>query len=528
MRYRIFLSILIPYLICLIGVFVFLNISLEYSILEQPKTLVHQEFQRLCNEMGKSREKLVDADYEGKIVELTEQYKFGDSGYAWLLDRKGETKAFSQYRHNMDPETLSHDRAEILPYIKNHLPGGSRVFSAKKGKKLLEYGGLGDTGYTVAVVLSIPSSTQYHFFKYVSICIVFILLFVFGFSWAVVSSKIVTEPVTYASRSVCLVSMQESFELDRYSDIPEISLITSSLERIEKMLSEGKERDVNPLTNQPGAGALEAQLFDTIDAKTTFSVGEININHFSSFNHKYGFKRGDSLIQFMAATLSGVIGEFGAKGDFIAHLGGDRFVFVTRAENVENICDTLIARCDEHFILYYGKEDRARGFILSKDKMGEIRKCPFMTITIGIATNVRRPLIHPLQIAHITNEIIEFLKDNEKSSYLIDRRLANRESDSVDVLLEQDGESQVSAENGASKIESKESETESKSGSGRKEESLKEENSASAEGEEKISGVCEKPAENNAQSRDSEKTASEKNIEVAVEKNDLPEKSDQV
>lgn len=527
MRYRIFLAILIPYLICLIGVFVFLNISLEHSILEQPKTLVHQEFQRLCSEMGKSREKLVDADYEGKIVELTEQYKFGDSGYAWLLDRKGDTKAFSQYRHNMDPETLSHDRVEILPYIKNHLPGGSRVFSAKKGKKLLEYGGLGDTGYTVAVVLSIPSSTQYDFFKYVSICIVFILLFVFGFSWAVVSSKLVTEPVTYASRSVCLVSMQESFELDRYNDIPEISLITSSLERIEKMLSEGKERDVNPLTNLPGAGALEAQLFDTIDSKTTFSVGEININNFSSFNHKYGFKRGDSLIQFMAATLSGVVGEYGAKGDFIAHLGGDRFVFLTRADNVEIICDNLIARCDEHFILYYGKEERARGFILSKDKMGEIQKCPFMTVTIGIATNVRRPLIHPLQIAHITNEIIEFLKDNEKSSYLIDRRLANRESDTVDALLEQNGESQVSAENGKSKIES----TESENGSGRKEESLKEENSASsasAEGEEKISGASEKPEENNAESRDSEKTASEKITEAAVDKNALPEKSDQV
>ncbi len=455
LRYRIFLAILIPYLICLIGVFVFFNISIDHSMLEQPKTLVHQEFQRLCSEMTKSREKLVD--YDEKIVELTEQYKFGDFGYAWLLDRKGEAKAFSQYRNNMDPETLSQDRTEILPYIKNHLPGGSRVFSTRKGKKILEYGGLGDTGYTVAVVLSVPSSTQYHFFKYVLICVFFILLFIFGFSWAVMSSKLVIEPLTYASRSVCLVSMQESFESDRYSDIPEISLITSSLERIEKMISEGKERDVNPLTGLPGAGVLEAQLFEAIDAKTTFAVGEININHFSSFNHKYGFKRGDSFIQFMAAALTGIIGEYGAKGDFIAHLGGDRFVFLTRADDIEKICDKLISRCDEHFILYYDKEDRARGFILSKDKTGEIQKCPFMTITIGIATNIKRPLIHPLQIAHITNEIIEFLKDNEVGSYLIDRRLVNRESDSVEVLLDQNGKSQapqVSVENGASEAES--------------------------------------------------------------------------
>lgn len=493
-------------------------------MLEQPRALVHHEFQKLCIEMGKSREKLVDADYEGKITELIEQYKFSDSGYAWLLNRKGETMAFSQYRHNMDPETLSHDRAEVLPFIKNHLPGGSHVFSTKKGKKLLEYGGLGDTGYTVAVVLSVSSVTQYHFLKYVSITIVFVLLFLFGFSWAVVSSKLLTEPMIYASRSVCLVSMQESFEQGRYSDIPEISLITSSLERIEKSISEGKEQDVNPLTCLPGAGALETQLFNAIDSKTTFSVGEININHFSSFNLKYGFKRGDSLIKLMAATLSGVIGEYGAKDDFIAHLGGDRFVFLTRADNIEIICDALIARFDEHFILFYSREDRSRGFILSKDKTGEIQKCPLMTVTIGIATNARRPLIHPLQIAHITNEIIEFIRDNENSSYLIDRRLVNRESDTVDALMEHDEESRVSVEDERSKIES----TESHNGSVRKEESLKDADSESSEGEDEVGRAGQDSEEGNNDSCDSEETASERISESAVEKNDLQEKSDQV
>jgi len=453
LRYRIFLAILIPYLICLIGVFVFFNICLEHSMLEQPKIFVHQEFQRLCGDMKKSRDKL--DDYEGKIVDLTEQYKFCDSGYAWLLDRKAEPKAFSQYRANMDPEALSYDRSVVIPYIKSNLPSGSRVFSTKKGKKLLEYGPLGDTGYTVAVVLSVPSNAQYHFFKYVFIGIVFILLFVFGFSWAAVSSKLVIEPFTYASRSVCLVSMQESFEPDRFNDIPEVSLVTSSLERIEKLIRERKEQDINPLTGLPGAASLETQLFDAIDAKTTFAVGEINIDNFSSFNLKYGFRRGDSLIKFMAAALSGVIGEFGEKDDFTAHLGGDRFVFLTRSENIEKICDKLIARCDEHFTLFYEKEDRAKGFILSKDKNGDIRKCPFMTVTIGIATNIRRPLIHPLQIAHITNEIIEFLRNKGKSGYLIDRRLLNRESDSVDALLEQDGKADGVAENGISKELSK-------------------------------------------------------------------------
>lgn len=454
MRYRIFLAILIPYLICLIGVFVFFNICLEQSMLEQPRIFVHQEFQRLCGDMKKSREKL--DDYESRLAELTEQYKFCDSGYAWLLDKKAEPKAFSQYRANMDPEALSYDRAVVIPYIKSNLPSGSRVFSTKKGKKLLEYGPLGDTGYTVAVVLSVPSSAQYHFFKYVFIGIVFILLFVFGFSWAAVSSKLVIEPFTYASRSVCLVSMQESFEPGRFNDIPEVSLVTSSLERIEKLISEGKERDINPLTGLPGAASLETQLFDAIDAKTTFAVGEINIDNFSSFNLKYGFRRGDSLIKFMAAALSGIIGEYGEKGDFVAHLGGDRFVFLTRSDNIERICDKLIAICDEHFALFYEKEDRAKGFILSKDKNGDIRKCPFMTVTIGIATNIRRPLIHPLQIAHITNEIIEFLRDKGTSSYLIDRRLLNRESDSVDALLEQNGKSDGTAENGISKVLSKE------------------------------------------------------------------------
>ena len=72
----------------------------------------------------------------------------------------------------------------------------------------------------------------------------------------------------------------------------------------------------------------------------------------------------------------------GVGGDFLGHVAGDDFVFVTSAESVDRICARTIEAFDRIIPLYYDRQDRERGHIEAEDRFGEKRKFPIMSVSI--------------------------------------------------------------------------------------------------------------------------------------------------
>ena len=83
---------------------------------------------------------------------------------------------------------------------------------------------------------------------------------------------------------------------------------------------------------------------------------------------------GDLLREIFAAD--------GVTGDFLGHVAGDDFVFVTSLETVETICQKAIEAFDRIIPLYYDKADRERGYIEAEDRFGEVRRFPIMSVSI--------------------------------------------------------------------------------------------------------------------------------------------------
>ncbi len=73
-----------------------------------------------------------------------------------------------------------------------------------------------------------------------------------------------------------------------------------------------------------------------------------------------------------------VVTRAGGAGDFIGHIAGDDFVFVTSADRVDAVCRGICERFDHLIRLYYERIDRERGFIETKDRFGVQRKFPVM------------------------------------------------------------------------------------------------------------------------------------------------------
>jgi len=211
---------------------------------------------------------------------------------------------------------------------------------------------------------------------------------------------------------------------------------TEELEEIKNVLNEFKGKvaslydkvfpDVNPLTGLPGSLTLEKKLFELIDSQEKFAVVRVDIDNFHSYNKYFGFVRGDSVIRFLGMLIVNKVKELGNTTDLVAHLGGDDFIFTTTPDKLEEIINKVMNEFNLLIPYFYDEKERQAGFILSKDKDGNINKFNFLTLSLSISTNEKRKLIHPLQINQILGEVLGYIKKQGGNKWFKDRRREDR------------------------------------------------------------------------------------------------------
>ncbi len=204
---------------------------------------------------------------------------------------------------------------------------------------------------------------------------------------------------------------------------------TELLARI-KMILRRTERDLdaNPLTHLPGNVSILNELQTRIDAKASMAVAYADLDKFKAYNDRYGFGHGDEVIRETARLIIRTVGELGNPGDFIGHVGGDDFVFVTTPDKIDGICEKIVAEFEKASPSFYNKEDQETGFIVGKDRKGIEQKFGLLGISVCVVTNEKRPLEHVAQISEIGAELKEAAKAAERSCYVKDKRQGDRDA----------------------------------------------------------------------------------------------------
>jgi len=151
-------------------------------------------------------------------------------------------------------------------------------------------------------------------------------------------------------------------------------------------------------------------------------VGLADLHDFRKFNDRYGFKRGDEVLKYMGLLIRRALTELGTSQDFLAHFGGDDFLFISSTDAIEDICKKIIKDFEEIIPSFYDEEDRERGYILIKSRKGEMIQVPFLKIYIGVTTNENYELTSSGQIFQIVTELRDYAKKFEKSMYIKERR----------------------------------------------------------------------------------------------------------
>lgn len=180
----------------------------------------------------------------------------------------------------------------------------------------------------------------------------------------------------------------------------------------------------NPLTRLPGGSALEETVRGLVSERKPFALLHLDIDRLKSLNDAYGFDKGDRMIktcgEIVAESVLAVAGDEG----FAAHIGGGDFAAVCAPEKAADLAHRVACRFDQAAPCLYRSEDRKRGYVETRDRVGRLARQPIVTVRIGVATTASRPLTHYAQACEIASELERWLKQKggRLSRFAIDRR----------------------------------------------------------------------------------------------------------
>jgi len=100
----------------------------------------------------------------------------------------------------------------------------------------------------------------------------------------------------------------------------------------------------DPLTKLPNRVYLKQELEKRLLEEPEICFLFLDLDRFKTINDMYGHTTGDKVIQVVAERLQSVLHE----SDFIARVGGDEFVILTREHlDIKHLCEKLIASLED-------------------------------------------------------------------------------------------------------------------------------------------------------------------------------------
>lgn len=195
------------------------------------------------------------------------------------------------------------------------------------------------------------------------------------------------------------------------------------LARVRTQLRHVANNLLSELTGLPGNTLIERAIKTELErGGDDLAILYIDIDEFKAYNDAYGFLAGNEIIKLAGR----IAGEAALAHDhdhgFRGHVGGDDFVVVTRAPDVEALCRDIIRAFQRERSAYYSAEDRARGFIISTDRRGRRQEFPLVSLSIGVVTTRHRTIKDEWEVSHIAADVKRKAKSIPGDAYYIDRR----------------------------------------------------------------------------------------------------------
>jgi DNA-binding response OmpR family regulator len=178
---------------------------------------------------------------------------------------------------------------------------------------------------------------------------------------------------------------------------------------------------LNPLSGLPGNTAIYEEITARLRAGERFACLYLDIDNFKSFNDRYGFTRGDTLIGALAEAIFGAVAELGEDA-FLGHIGGDDFIVLCGAGTAERLAGDIIARFGVRSRQLHDAGDLAAGGYEAPDRRGLRTRWPIASLSAGIALSDAKAFPTAAALAQTAAEMKTVAKRQQGAHVATDRR----------------------------------------------------------------------------------------------------------
>jgi GGDEF domain-containing protein/CHASE3 domain sensor protein len=233
-----------------------------------------------------------------------------------------------------------------------------------------------------------------------------------GISLALLITYNISIPLKKLEKATSLIAegqFDHNLQIDRADEIGRLAgafrIMTMRLKLLEAL-----NLDASPLTGLPGNLAIERTIEERLSGPDTFSLCQIDLDHFKPYADKYGYAWASEIIKEVAKILLEEREQTGMRDVFIGHIGGDDFVLIADPERVEILGRRLVAVFDDRILPFYSPEDIERGYIIGNDRKGNQQTFPLLSVTVAMVTGNGRRFRNALEMAEVTAELKEHAK----------------------------------------------------------------------------------------------------------------------
>lgn len=194
------------------------------------------------------------------------------------------------------------------------------------------------------------------------------------------------------------------------------------LARIRAQLRNVRESLLAPLTGLPSGLRVEHAIAQTLRSSAPWAILYLDLDHFKAYNDVYGPLQGNELIRLLGRVASESVREAGNVNDFVGHIGGDDFIVITTPDCMQAICQRIVGHWDRDSFAYYSPEDAQRGTLIAQDRQGQRQAYPLVGVSIGVVTNLYRPIVTMEAFSRTAAEMKARAKAIPGSGYYVDQR----------------------------------------------------------------------------------------------------------
>lgn len=180
--------------------------------------------------------------------------------------------------------------------------------------------------------------------------------------------------------------------------------------------------DANPLTQLPGNLAIDREVERLISKRVPFSHLYIDLDNFKVYSDRYGYNAGSDVLAKVGELIQQIVSQYGTPQDLVGHIGGDDYVVLSTLESGELLAQKIIDAFDKLAPSFYNADDRLAGAFVGEDRYGVERTFPLMTISIAVIPSDHYEYPSRLAISQDCARLKEYLKIQEGSNYMIERR----------------------------------------------------------------------------------------------------------